>query len=45
MRWLMTKCTRTGENRPLLFEYNLKWATLKPIIPYVRKRVGEEAAQ
>ena len=28
---------------PLMKEFNMKWATLQPIIPYVRRRVGEEA--
>ena len=27
---------------PIMKQYNMKWATLKPIIPYVRKRVGEQ---
>lgn len=34
-----------AEAEPVMKEFNMKWATLQPIVPYVRKRVGEEAIQ
>ena len=30
------------EAEPVMKEFNMKWATLQPVIPYVRKRIGEE---